>query len=455
METLESEHRGPEGLKKLLQEIEAMYTSEVTELRAQVKELQSQIPYDRAVGPRNISPQLGAVVLAQDQHVSKGVFDIDNRSKSDLVSVHGSRELDDETTRKLQEYERKLNPLLPQRSASMLSSGLSMDGTISPIEEEEEDEDAVEHNRFERFADLFLGPHFEFVICMLLLVWVQNSAMCDRLSVLHHNSAFKLVAELRLQQTIGDALLSLGSYLWCLGAMALETLRYGSFKPTYVATDAKALPGYGGEEDVELVVDAVEVEISAYYNRMQAESRGVTSPANSSNYGGGSTTMSSQERQAKVLAAKQRSHCRACGQLGHWQRDPICPQRGRGKGFGKKGKGWKSGGKPKGDGKGRGKGGKKDKPRVVYFAVGEGYKDDGGHCYMVVHSSLDDPGDTSSTTGGFLDGDQQRILEAEVQRLMQLPKDEIDRRLQQELEYMPPVSKAASKVSRKVLCAAA
>ena len=70
------------------------------------------------------------------------------------------------------------------------------------------------------------------------------------------------------------------------------------------------------QEDLELVVDAVEVEISAYYNRMQAEHRGVTSPANSSNYAGGSSNMSSQERQAKVLAAKQRSHCRACGQFG-------------------------------------------------------------------------------------------------------------------------------------------
>ena len=199
------------------------------------------------------------------------------------------------------------------------------------------------------------------------------------------------------------------------------------------------------QEDLELVVDAVEVEISAYYNRMQAEHRGVTSPANSSNYAGGSSTMSSQERQAKVLAAKQRSHCRACGQLGHWQRDPICPQRGRGKGFGKKGKGGKFG-KAKGDyGKSRGKGGKKDKPRVVYFAVGEASGSGDGHCYMVLHSSLDDPGTPTSAEGrleGRLDAEQQRALEAEVQRLMQLSRDEIDRRLQQELEFMPPVSKA-------------
>ena len=71
--------------------------------------------------------------------------------------------------------------------------------------------------------------------------------MVDRLSSHRRNSAFKLVAELRLLQTTVLALLSLGSYLWCLGAMALDTLRYGSFKPTYVATDTKVLPGYGGE----------------------------------------------------------------------------------------------------------------------------------------------------------------------------------------------------------------
>ena len=34
---------------------------QVAELRAKVTELQSQLPYERAVGPRNISPQLAAV----------------------------------------------------------------------------------------------------------------------------------------------------------------------------------------------------------------------------------------------------------------------------------------------------------------------------------------------------------------------------------------------------------
>eukprot|EP00435_Cladocopium_sp_Y103_P041571 s980_g11.t1 len=65
-------------------------------------------------------------------------------------------------------------------------------------------------------------------------------------------------------------------------------------------------------EDLDMPVDAGEVDVCAYYNKMQAEHRGVTSPAGSSNYGG--ATLSSQERQAKVLAAKQRSRSRGCGQ---------------------------------------------------------------------------------------------------------------------------------------------
>lgn len=32
-----------------------------------------------------------------------------------------------------------------------------------------------------------------------------------------------------------------------LWTMALDTLRYGNYRPTYVASDSKSLPGYGGE----------------------------------------------------------------------------------------------------------------------------------------------------------------------------------------------------------------
>lgn len=41
-----------------------------------------------------------------------------------------------------------------------------------------------------------------------------------------------------------------------------------------------------------------------------------------------------------------------------------------------------------------------------------------------------------------LDAQQQRGLEMEVQRLVMLSPDEIDRRLRTELDYMPPTSKA-------------
>eukprot|EP00435_Cladocopium_sp_Y103_P032430 s1165_g8.t1 len=194
-------------------------------------------------------------------------------------------------------------------------------------------------------------------------------------------------------------------------------------------------------EDLDMLVDAVEVEISAYYNKMQAEHRGVTSPAGSSNYGG--STLSSQERQAKVLAAKQRARCRACGQVGHWQRDPVCPHRkGRGKGAGKKGK-WKNPGK-KGDGKDskgnspKGNANKGFKPRAVYFSVRDDSGED-GLGYMVIKSGSSDGPETLDEP---LDAVHQQMLEAEVMRLMQLPPEEVDRRLQEELNYMPPTAKA-------------
>ena len=117
-----------------------------------------------------------------------------------------------------------------------------------------------------------------------------------------------------------------------------------------------------------------EVEMSAY-NRMQAEQRGVTTH--------GGSTLSSQERQSKVLAAEQRSRCQACGQVGHWQR--------RGKGFGKKGT-WEGSGR-KGDGKNsKGnspKGSPKGSPkkganlRTVYFSVRD-ETDDDKVGYMVI-----------------------------------------------------------------------
>ena len=197
-------------------------------------------------------------------------------------------------------------------------------------------------------------------------------------------------------------------------------------------------------EDLEMVVEAVEVEIAAYYSRWQAEQRGVSIPASTTSYGTGNPQMTPQERQAKVMAAKQRSRCRACGQLGHWQRDPICPgptssstsptRKGKGKGHGKKGKG-------KGKSPFKGKGGSKkgdNKPRVVYFTLRDEPSTPVG--YMAMRQP-EDPGQDP------LDDAQQRALEAEVQRLMSLPAEEVNRQLQQELAFMQPTPKAASSAS--------
>lgn len=208
-------------------------------------------------------------------------------------------------------------------------------------------------------------------------------------------------------------------------------------------------------EDLEMVIEAVEVELAAYYSRMNAEQRGVSMPSHGNPYGG--VTMPQHDRQAKVMAAKQRSRCRSCGQMGHWQRDPICPNRGKGKskGHGKRFGGSKSkfGGK-KGDNYGKDgspKGGKSpskgDKPRVVYFALNDA-DESGGAGYMAYRGSGEMPEGAGDLQGHIepehLDQERQRAMEREVQRLMALPPERIDEMLQQELAYMPPTSKSAS-----------
>lgn len=61
--------------------------------------------------------------------------------------------------------------------------------------------------------------------------------------------------------------------------------------------------------------------------------------------------------------------------------------------------------------------------------------------YMALRGGGADPGDHEPEPLGM---QQQPALEIEVQRLLQLPPEEIDRRLRTELEFMPPTSKAAS-----------
>lgn len=105
-------------------------------------------------------------------------------------------------------------------------------------------------------------------------------------------------------------------------------------------------------EDMALIYDTVEYEAAANYTRQQASQRGYTVPAGGGNYSPSSTS-TPQERQSRVLAAKQKTRCRACGQVGHWQRDWVCPKRkGKGKGFkGAKRKDKFGGKKEKQDGK--------------------------------------------------------------------------------------------------------
>ena len=192
-------------------------------------------------------------------------------------------------------------------------------------------------------------------------------------------------------------------------------------------------------EDLELIYDTVETEAAAYFTRQQAAQRGHSVPAGHNPYQT-NAPVSDQEKQARVLAAKQRSRCRACGQQGHWQRDWICPKRkggfkGKSKGF----KGKKGGFKSKGDGKSGGSSNGSSptgKPRIVYFSLRDEDEGDGsGFAGMVLRGEPTGPEP--------LDDEQQRMMENEVRRLLRLPQEEIDRRFQQEVEYMTPTSKAA------------
>ena len=132
--------------------------------------------------------------------------------------------------------------------------------------------------------------------------------------------------------------------------------------------------------------------------------------------------------------------------MGHWQRDPICPnnrRKGKGNGYGGK-KGGKGKHGKKGDTKDGGKGGSKkghDKPRVVYFCIQDTVDVTNEESYM----ALEDAGDPGGAQDP-LDSVQQREMEAGVARLMRLPQQEIDRLRAQELAFMPTTSKATMPV---------
>jgi len=151
--------------KKLLQDLESMHTMEVAELKEQLKDLQSQM-LDRAVGPR-ISPQLAAVHPQEhrEHRTSKRIIDIDTHTLSEFDAAG---KLDNETSQKVLEYERKLSALShSHKSASHLSLGTASPEAI--IEEEEESDERVLTNTH-RIGSLFLGTNFEFFISVLLLI---------------------------------------------------------------------------------------------------------------------------------------------------------------------------------------------------------------------------------------------------------------------------------------------
>ena len=162
-------------------------------------------------------------------------------------------------------------------------------------------------------------------------------------------------------------------------------------------------PAACSKEDLEMIPESVEAESFAFYTRSSAKNNGFSTPGGGSNYRGGGNGMTPQEKQAKVMAAKQRSTCRACGQQGHWERDAICPKRkGKNKGKGKF-KGFKGGSKNKGK-KGNDKGSSEPKPRVVYFSVNdEGADEDlelggqGNVAFMGVNVKTQSPRKTKGT----------------------------------------------------------
>jgi len=151
--------------KKLLQDLESMHTMEVAELKEQLKDLQSQM-LDRAVGPR-ISPQLAAVHPQDREHrASKRIIDIDTHALSEFDAAG---KLDDETSQKVLEYERKLSALShSHKSLSHISLGTGPGSPEAIVEEEESDEPVMTNTH--RIGSLFLGPHFEFFISVLLLI---------------------------------------------------------------------------------------------------------------------------------------------------------------------------------------------------------------------------------------------------------------------------------------------
>ena len=132
------------------------------------------------------------------------------------------------------------------------------------------------------------------------------------------------------------------------------------------------------EEACALAAESLQLEQEAYFVRNQGKGKGHGGfqPHRSFDISG---QVSFQERKARLAQLKAKTECRRCGAKGHWSGDPQCPKSPR-KSFGggaRKG----SSSTSKGSSSTSAGGGKRDgkqKPRVVYFSMGEEKPEDQG-----------------------------------------------------------------------------
>ena len=132
------------------------------------------------------------------------------------------------------------------------------------------------------------------------------------------------------------------------------------------------------EEACALEAESLQLEQEAYFVRNQGKGKGHGGfqPHRSFDISG---QVSFQERKARLAQLKAKTECRRCGAKGHWSGDPQCPKSPR-KSFGsgaRKG----SSSTSKGSSSTSAGGGKRDgkqKPRVVYFSMGEEKPEDQG-----------------------------------------------------------------------------
>ena len=127
-------------------------------------------------------------------------------------------------------------------------------------------------------------------------------------------------------------------------------------------------------EAAEYAAEVLQAEAEAYFLRSKAGQSG------HHGFGGGAARqfqvqghLSMEERKARVQQLTSKTHCRRCGQTGHWANDPQCPKsfrKGKGKGSSPTSSGSTSTSASPKSGKGS-KSGKSDKSCTVYFTINE------------------------------------------------------------------------------------